>query len=414
MKQNPNKETTMNHSTIFKKLFLLLVVLLTTIHANAQSLSYAKSAMEQGKYLDAAKQLRPLADGGNADAQTMAAELFFEGKGVAKNEAQGVKYATLAANQGNEGAIMLLVNHYWSGNPQKAFETLKLYTDRHPYLKKKEVGAMLAECYLRPHGTEQNEELGWQLAENTEEWEKKLQNDQTATRYYDYQMRKAGKNCIEDYADYLFGQRQTQQFQTVCNFIQRQHPNVASYYQGRANEGNAFAQAMTADNYYDRDLRSQARDYLRKALAAGSAYASSIQKKVNFEPATYNSVSCYWTGANNYNKLYIQKIEHRWNKTIIYFNFNAKHAGSWIRFDKGFYAETGGRRYMMTSPTTTKSNPRTNMRDGTDVYFSLEFEAIPVNWDMMTLGLNGRTYVTARKTASSSASVPELYDEISL
>ncbi|MBQ9640161.1 MAG: sel1 repeat family protein [Bacteroidaceae bacterium] len=56
----------------------------------------------KGNYTEAAKCLRPLADGGNAEAQTLAAQLFFEGKGVTKNEAQGVKYATQAAKQGHE------------------------------------------------------------------------------------------------------------------------------------------------------------------------------------------------------------------------------------------------------------------------------------------------------------------------
>ena len=72
----------MNCSRISKKLLFLLVVFLMTNHVNAQSLSYVKSLMEQGMYLDAAKRLRPLADGGNAEAQVMAAQLFFEGKGV--------------------------------------------------------------------------------------------------------------------------------------------------------------------------------------------------------------------------------------------------------------------------------------------------------------------------------------------
>ena len=87
--------------------------------------------------------MRPLADGGNAEAQALAAKMFFMGQDVTKNDAQGVKYATQAANQGNEDAIILLADHYWSSNPKKAFETLKTYTDRHPYLKKKAAGMML-------------------------------------------------------------------------------------------------------------------------------------------------------------------------------------------------------------------------------------------------------------------------------
>ena len=69
------------------KLFFTISVLSFCFSTgNAQSLSYAKSLIEQGKYLEAAKQLRPLADGGNAEAQYLAATLFFDGKGVSRSE----------------------------------------------------------------------------------------------------------------------------------------------------------------------------------------------------------------------------------------------------------------------------------------------------------------------------------------
>lgn len=83
------------------KLFVAaLAMTAMPLAVGAQSMYTAKQYYNQGRYLDAAKQLRPLADGGNADAQLMAAELFFEGKGVAKSDAQGVKYATMAVNKG--------------------------------------------------------------------------------------------------------------------------------------------------------------------------------------------------------------------------------------------------------------------------------------------------------------------------
>lgn len=70
---------------------------------SAQSLGTAKMYIEQEQYVNAAKQLRPLADGGNAEAQYLAAKLFFEGHiNNAKAEEQGVKYATMSADQGYE------------------------------------------------------------------------------------------------------------------------------------------------------------------------------------------------------------------------------------------------------------------------------------------------------------------------
>lgn len=150
-----------------KKTLIMLAVMLflTALQAMAQSVSYAKSLIEQGSYLEAAKQLRPLADGGDAEAQYLAATLFFEGKGVAKNDEQGVKYATLSANQGNTSAMLLLADHYkGKGQLQKYYATLEHYVTRHPYLRKEFVGLRLAECYMRGWGVEQDEEKAWEMA----------------------------------------------------------------------------------------------------------------------------------------------------------------------------------------------------------------------------------------------------------
>ena len=132
------------------KLFLTISVLSFYFStAKAQSVSYAKSLIEQGKYLEAAKQLRPLADGGNAEAQAIASYLFFEGKGVQKNEQQGLKYATLAADQGNEGGVSNLCNYYENkGDRAKAISIAKNYTDKFPQLLKGRLGWILGERYV--------------------------------------------------------------------------------------------------------------------------------------------------------------------------------------------------------------------------------------------------------------------------
>ena len=77
----------------------------------AQPISQIKQMIEQGQYKQAAQKLRPMADGGNVEAQYLAATLFFEGHGVQKNETQGIKYATMAADKGYFDAIVLLFHH---------------------------------------------------------------------------------------------------------------------------------------------------------------------------------------------------------------------------------------------------------------------------------------------------------------
>ena len=151
--------------------FTLAVLLLSVMQVKAQSVSYAKSLIEQGNYLEAAKQLRPLADGGNAEAQYLAATLFFEGKGVSKNDLQGVKYATLSANQGNTDAMILLADHHkGNGQLQNYYATLEHYVTRHPYLRKEFVGLRLAECYMRGWGVEQDEETAWEMASENKDF----------------------------------------------------------------------------------------------------------------------------------------------------------------------------------------------------------------------------------------------------
>ena len=130
---------------------LSCMLLCMAMNVHAQSMYMAKQYYNQGKYLEAAKELRPLADGGNAEAQVMAAKMFFEGKGVAKNVEQGMRYATMAADQCNEDGILLMATHYLGNmNDAKALSTLQHYTSQHPYLLKGKVGLKLASEVSHP------------------------------------------------------------------------------------------------------------------------------------------------------------------------------------------------------------------------------------------------------------------------
>ena len=62
------------------RFFSFAIFCLITYSINAQSLNRVKTLLEQGQYREAAVMLRPLADGGNAEAQFIAAQLFFEVK----------------------------------------------------------------------------------------------------------------------------------------------------------------------------------------------------------------------------------------------------------------------------------------------------------------------------------------------
>ena len=125
---------------------MVAMLLMTAMQLNAQSVNYAKLLIEQGRYLEAAKELRPMADNGDDKAQYLAATLFFEGKGINKNDEQGVKYATLSANQGNADAIKLLADYYYNSNQlDKMFPLFNSITSSHPYLLK-EIAGVTSRC----------------------------------------------------------------------------------------------------------------------------------------------------------------------------------------------------------------------------------------------------------------------------
>lgn len=117
-----------------KKILTACVLLMSACTMNAQSdLERAKWQIEIGRYTEGAKMLRPLADNGNAEAQYIAAKLFFNGQGVMQSDTQGVKYATMAAKTGRIDALVLLLQHYSaSSNPYQGKELLESYLTAFP------------------------------------------------------------------------------------------------------------------------------------------------------------------------------------------------------------------------------------------------------------------------------------------
>lgn len=162
-----------------KRTMFLLVALATFVcgQIKAQSIERAEEYYRMGEYLQAAKILRPLADGGDARAQVLAADMFFAGKGVPKNEAQGIKYARMAANQGYEDGIVCLALHYYEAkNYTKFYETSKEFASKHPYLMKDKVGCYLGICYLKGWGVAKDEDKGWEIITESS-WLENCQKD---------------------------------------------------------------------------------------------------------------------------------------------------------------------------------------------------------------------------------------------
>lgn len=109
------------------RLFFILALLLT-----APAFAGFKEGMDahrRGDYATALRELRPLADHGNAAAQNVLGEMYDRGQGVARDYGKAVKWYRLAAEQGHARAKFNLGIMYANGKgvPQDRRQAVKLY-----------------------------------------------------------------------------------------------------------------------------------------------------------------------------------------------------------------------------------------------------------------------------------------------
>lgn len=198
-----------------KKVLLFIALLVAAcINMKAQSLGDAISLRNQGRFLEAAKVLRPLADGGDSQAQALAATMFFKGEGVSRNVQQGLKYAKMSADQECMDGLEVLAlyyyceldDHYGGNNspkhPKELFSTLNYYYTKYPRFRQGKASELLGECYLHGWGTEKNEDRAWELfMENSERLDKLIRDN--ADSWQAYQQRHPELFTIHDSADQM-------------------------------------------------------------------------------------------------------------------------------------------------------------------------------------------------------------------
>lgn len=152
-----------------KKILLSIVVVMMAIgNCYAQDyeleLERARRMMDAGDYKRAAMTLRPLADGGNAEAQYLASKLFARGWGVVKSQSQCLKYLQMSAAQGYVIAVNQMIILYRDQNPAKAVQIAQKYCNQFEELRDQYPGVYLAEAYLMGNGTEKNVAKAMELA----------------------------------------------------------------------------------------------------------------------------------------------------------------------------------------------------------------------------------------------------------
>ena len=110
------------------KTVLLVLVLLWPVTGLAD-FSEGLAAYQRGDFATALREWRPLAEAGDAVAQFNLGQMYREGKGVPKDDAEAVKWYRLAAEQGVAKAQLNLGNMYNNGHgvPKDDAEAVKWY-----------------------------------------------------------------------------------------------------------------------------------------------------------------------------------------------------------------------------------------------------------------------------------------------
>ena len=99
--------------------WILVFCLVSTVSAAAADFAAGLQAYQKGDYAAAAKEWRPLAEQGSADAQFNLGLLYVDGKGVPLDYGQAIQWFTRAAEQDYEKAQLNLGASYGIGRGVK-------------------------------------------------------------------------------------------------------------------------------------------------------------------------------------------------------------------------------------------------------------------------------------------------------
>jgi hypothetical protein len=105
--------------------FLAVCALLFASSVAGGKLGDALKLYQTGQYQQAFAQIKPLAEGGSAEAQYHLATIYSTGRGAVKDQATAIHWLKQAAGQGHYQAAVELGNRYSSGfgtqqDPQQA------------------------------------------------------------------------------------------------------------------------------------------------------------------------------------------------------------------------------------------------------------------------------------------------------
>ena len=99
-------------SWLHRFVFYVFTVLLFTGASTGADLKSGKRAYERKNYATALKELTPLAQKGNSEAQSILGKMYWNGQGVPKDTDQAIKWFKASAAQGDANAQFYLGSFY--------------------------------------------------------------------------------------------------------------------------------------------------------------------------------------------------------------------------------------------------------------------------------------------------------------
>ncbi len=117
-------------STLTRSLICTFALLLISITPARADFKTAKQAYEQRNYATALKELKPLAEHGNPDAQALLGLMYNLGRGVPLDIAQARKWYKAAADQGNAAGRCRLGSMSLKQDPAEGLRLLKLSAEQ--------------------------------------------------------------------------------------------------------------------------------------------------------------------------------------------------------------------------------------------------------------------------------------------
>jgi hypothetical protein len=234
------------------------LLLLSSTEGWSDNYSAGAQSYDRGDYAAALIDIKPLAEQGHADAQTLLGVMYLKGQGVPQDHKTAVKWLTLAAKQGNAGAqsvLKQLLEIIFAENFQKSKDALfkKDYATVFRLLKPlAELGHVRAQgnlgvMYKHGHGV--------------------TKNDKTAMKWYRLAAEQGNATAQFNLGNgYRTGQGVIQDYKTAVK-----------WYSLSANQGNADAQLSLGEMYENeqgviQDYKTAVKWY-RLAADQGNPYA---------------------------------------------------------------------------------------------------------------------------------------------